>query len=402
MKGTIACAAWLGGACAAWAQVPGEAPSDAAAAAELWRSNAWSAQVELRVSDASGSVGPRRRLSASWDPEAGVATLRMSRLRVWADGGRVVVWNPLHAGEVFEVVRDGAGASALIADALPPVLMPALSFATGGDGLFVGRGTGVVWDGRVGEGAHGVSVEADFEADPPWASVFEVSTSGGLRYTLRMSDGRGAVALPADWDTRERVGSIAALAGRAGDIEVGDMVPSVRFGVVGRDRSWPLMGVFASEGRQASAFAVFLVDPQHDLAGTAAALVGETRRTLARWAVNAGRPAESFPGLIARPAFVVELGSYDPGALDRAKAAWGVLPGQPGFETAEAATPAALWAPRAELLERLAPRARGVVAIVSAEGRLEAFEAFYDGVDAGALAERLADAIAPDLVPVEP
>lgn len=346
-------------------------------------------------------------MGVSWDPKARVATLRMYGLRVWATDGRLVAWNPLHQGVVFERHRDGETIDAMFAQSLPMVMFPPLAAALGqGNEIVVGEALGIEWnDGpdALGSTANGViRVEANLRDDEPWVSTIGIEVGQSVEHRLRITPGRGAVALPADLDGRERVESVDQLWGRVGDVMIGERMPLVWLGVVGAEgadrSSWSIGSAFSSDGRVPSALVLLVTDVSDERALASIALVREARRTLARRAVAAGLPAELFPGVLARPVFTVEPASYDAEMLAEAAEAWRGLPAQPAFDEAESGTPKAMWGPRAELLERVAPDANHAVIVVSRFGRLEAVLPLDDGT--AAIAELIADAIAPELIPV--
>ncbi|MEM7755565.1 MAG: hypothetical protein AAF297_07995 [Planctomycetota bacterium] len=386
----------------------GSSPESWFDAAALWRTTAWSARVELRSSVTDESGGVPRRIAVTWDAEDRVVTLRASGLRVWATDGRLVVWNPLHAGVVFEVVEEGAAVGGLLARSLPALLVPPLAAAVSNGDLVVGEQLGIEWNdagpvvGRLEDGS--VRVAAELTESAPWVRTVDVLVVPNTVHRLSFDPGGEPTRLPVDLADRTRVPTLKALAGRVGDVQVGEQLPMVSLGLLGtrgdQRGAWPLGAVFAAPGRPVTAVVVFLVPPDVDDAGPGMQIVTELRRTLVRRAVAAGRQAVRFPGIIARPVFVVEPVMYDGVALELAANAWASMPRQPGFAGAESATPHALWSPGAELRDRIAPEAERVIAVVSASGRLDAVVPFEPGGSIEATATALADAIAPDLIPV--
>ncbi len=369
----------------------------------------WSALVELRSFVGGEPAGPVRRVEIAWSP--GEVGVRMSGLAAVATDEGLVAWNPLNATAVYRDVGAGVGAGERLAGVFPPLLLPPLAIALGepDEGvLLVGdddagalswtQGDGVV----VGE-SDGVELTLELDEAASWVERARVVVRSvpPVEHVLVFVRTDEAFGGPPAMEGRRAVSRLAELAGRRGDLEPGELMPRLALAPVGGEGAWSPSMAFAGEGRAPAALVLFVVRGSSAIASAEVGIeaVREARRTLARRSVFAGRPAASFPGVIARPVLTVEAGAYDAEAVDAFAMVWQGVPSQPGFDEAEGRVPRALWAGAAELLDRVAPDAEGAAVVIGAQGRLEAVLAFDASVSAERLGVEIADVVGPDLVP---
>jgi hypothetical protein len=392
------------------------------ALADRLRSTPWAAQVELRSAVDGFAVPGARTLDVSFDPQGPRVQLRMRDLTVLVSRDQLIAWNPLNASVVHTVPAAGTGVAELIASTLPPLVMPPLSVALGSDlddPVLVGAASGfrLEWT-RVAGGWSGESTDAGLRVDwtdavaQPLPARVVVSIAGAhpIRHVLRFRDIEPSFAAPPALTARAQVRTLAELAGRVGDVAEGQLLPPVSFATIDPETAdaatWSVGRVFTDTDREPAALVLLVVRHAahasfRETAQAGIGVVTELRRELARRSVRAGRPAEAFPGVIARPVLALHTKAFDRRELAAFAEAWGPLTRQPGFDRAESASPDALWAPPAALLDRVAPDASAVILVVSAQKRLVALRSFDRAGPESRLAQDLADVIAPDLIQMD-